>query len=302
MNRIDFGKLIASLRREHEDEEGIPWTQEKLAREANSVTGVQLYGEDIISSIERGKRNLDKQILLALATALQLTSDERKEFFFAASGIDVKEIASQEICSQEVFSQVIETIRTLYLPATVVDPYCNVVAVNRIMLDLMDFSSAYGVSAGIQPYGYNLLRFIFSEEGSEHFIRLMGDAYDDFAYTAVSVFRTFSLAYRSTEYFHSLLSELRKSRLFKRYWSEIYFMEKEYKFTEADIRAMSPQWGPLALNFATKTAFTPDGELHLAVCVPADQKTSSVCAQILEQTDEPSVFCLTPWPDKDALV
>ena len=301
MNRKDFGKLIASLRKEHEDEEGLPWTQERLAQEANAAAGVQLYNEDIISSIERGKRKIDRQALLALATTLQLTSDERKEFFLAASDIDVQEIASQEINAEEAFSQVIESIRELYLPATVVDAYCNVLAVNRVMLELMDFSSAYGVANGIEPYGYNLLRFIFSEEGSEHFIRLMGNGYDDFAYAAVDTFRTFSLAYRSTAYFHNLLVELRKSRLFKRYWSEIYFMERGRKFAKADIRATSPKWGPLELNFTTKTVFTPAGELHLAVFVPADQNTSNVCGELSHHVDEPTVFCLTPWPDKDYL-
>jgi transcriptional regulator with XRE-family HTH domain len=301
MNRKDFGKLIASLRREHEDEEGLPWTQERLAHEANAAAGAQVYNEDIISRIERGKRTFDRNTLLALAAALLLTSDERKEFFLAASEIDVQEIASQELSAEEVFSQVIESIRELYLPATVVDAYCNVLAVNRVMLELMNFSSAYDVVSGIQPYGFNLLRFIFSEEGSEHFIRLMGDGYDDFAYTAVNIFRTFSLAYRYTDYFHSLLTELRKSRLFKRYWSEIYFLEKEHRFAKVDIRAISPKWGPLSLNFTTKTAFTPAGELHLAVCVPADQKTSNVCGELSHHTDEPSVFCLTPWPDKDYL-
>jgi hypothetical protein len=301
MNRKDFGKLIASLRREHEDEEGLPWTQEMLAQEANVVAGAQIYNEDIISSIERGKRKVDRQALLALATALQLTSDERKEFFLAASDIDVQEIASQEIDAEETFSQVLESIRELYLPATVVDSYCNVLAVNRTMLELMDFASAFGMVNGIEPYGYNLLRFIFSEEGAEHFIRLMGDGYDDFAYTAVNIFRTLSLAYRSTDYFHSLLAELRKSRLFKRYWSEIYFMERGRKFAKADIRVSSPKWGSLALNATTKTAFTPAGELHLAVCVPADQHTSNVCGQVSCQTDEPTVFCLTPWPDKSTL-
>lgn len=301
MNRSDFGKLIASLRREHDDEEGIPWTQQRLAQEANAAAGVQLYNEDIISSIERGKRTFDRHTLLALTAALHLTSDERKEFFLVASEIDVQEIASQEISSEEVFSQVIESIRELYLPATVVDAYCNVLAVNRVMLELLDFSSAYGVVSGIQPYGYNLLRFIFSEEGSEHFIKLMGDGYDDFAYVAVNTFRTFSLAYRSTDYFHSLLAELRKSRLFKRYWSEIYLLEKERRFAKADIRATSSKWGPVSLIVTTKTAFTPAGELHLAVFVPVDQQTSNVCGKLAHHVDGPTVFCLTPWPDKDYL-
>jgi transcriptional regulator with XRE-family HTH domain len=302
MNRIDFGKLVASLRKEHQDEEGAHWTQCELAQRANSAAGVQLFNEDIISFIERGKRSLDRQTLLALATALQLTSNERREFFLAASGIDAQEIACQETSPEEVFSQLIESIRTLYLPTTVVDAYCDVLAVNYVILELFDFPSAYGLIPGTRrdnPYGYNLLHFIFSEDGSQHFINIMGNGFSDFAYTAVNIFRTFSLAYRSTEYFSNLLGELRKSRLFRRYWSEIYFAENERQFRNADIRANSPKWGPLLLNFATKTAYTTAGELHLAVFVPADQKTANVCGQILHQIDVPTIFYLTPWPNKN---
>ena len=61
MNRADFGKLVVALRKEHDDENDISWSQEKLAQEANSVLGVEFFSEYIISSIERGKRNLDDQ-------------------------------------------------------------------------------------------------------------------------------------------------------------------------------------------------------------------------------------------------
>jgi transcriptional regulator with XRE-family HTH domain len=74
MNRVDFGRLIASLRKEHEDEEGNPWSQDYLAQEANGAAGADLFSEDIIGRIERGKRSLDNETLLALAAALHLTS------------------------------------------------------------------------------------------------------------------------------------------------------------------------------------------------------------------------------------
>ena len=54
MNRVDFGKLVASLRREHEDEEDNRWTQEKLAEEVNTAAGAKLLTGVIIGSIERG--------------------------------------------------------------------------------------------------------------------------------------------------------------------------------------------------------------------------------------------------------
>ena len=96
MNRVDFGKLVASLRKEHEDEDGRPWSRQSLAQEANAAAGAELFSKDIISRIERGERILDQETLLALAAALQLTSGERKEFFLAASGVDNDRIARPE--------------------------------------------------------------------------------------------------------------------------------------------------------------------------------------------------------------
>ena len=304
MNLVDFGKLVSSLRKEHEDAEGAPWTQKKLAQECSLAAGSSIFNEDIISSIERGKRNLDGHILLVLATALQLTSSERKEFFLAASGVDTKDIARQDNHPGKIFSQVIDRIRELYAPATVIDAYCNVLAVNYILLELLEFPSAYGITPGTryeQPYGYNLIRFVFSDDGSRHFQKLMGESFPDFAYTLVNIFRTFSLAYRSTKHFQDLLNELRKSRLFRRYWSEIYFRENDRQLNNTDIRVSSEKWGDLSMFITTRTALTIAGDLHLAVFVPADQKTSNACEKILSQIGSPTVFNLTPWPNESNL-
>ena len=102
MNRVEFGRLIASLRREHEDENDRPWNQERLAREANAVVGAEVLSKYIVSNIERGNRILDEETLLALAAALRLTSGERKEFFLAASGVDNERIALQRDEPEEV--------------------------------------------------------------------------------------------------------------------------------------------------------------------------------------------------------
>jgi len=126
----------------------------------------------------------------------------------------------------------------------------------------------------------------------------MGKDFPDFAYTAVSIFRTFSLAYRSTDYFQDLLSELRKSRLFKRYWSDVYLREKDRQFNPAEIRANSPTWGAISMFITTRTALTTAGEVHLAVFVPTDINTANVTAQISNQSSTSTIFNLTPWPNE----
>lgn len=303
MNVVDFGKLVSSLRKEHEDEDGAPWTQGRLAQECNLAAGSPVFSENVISGIERGKRDPDKDILLALAAALRLTSSERREFFLAASGVEAGDVSRQGNQPERIFSQVIDRMGELYAPAAVIDAYCNVLAVNRLLLELLGFTSPYGISPGArheQPYGYNLVQFVFSDDGSRHFQTLMGDGFADFAFLAVNVFRTFSLEYRSTRYFQRLFSELRKSRLFRRYWSDIYYREDDRQLSNPDIRASSQKWGDLSVFIAVRTAFTIAGDLHLAVFIPADHNASHACEKILGQFPSPKVFTLTPWPDSTA--
>ncbi len=299
MNLADFGKLVSSLRREHEDEDGAPWTQKRLAQECNLAAGSLVFNENVISSIERGRRIPDKDVLLSLATALRLTSSERREFFLAASGVEASDVSRQENHPDRIFSQVIVRMRDLHVPAAVLDAYSNVLAVNTLLLELLEFASASGISPGPgyeQPYGYNLMRFVFSEDGSRHFQKLMGDSFPDFAFLAMSMFRTFSLEYRSTPYFQSLFSELRKSRLFRRYWSDIYLREDDHQLGNADIVASTPKWGSLSLFVAIRMAFTVAGSLHLAVFVPSNHNTYDACEKILRQSPSPTVIALAPWP------
>jgi transcriptional regulator with XRE-family HTH domain len=83
MNRKDFGELVAALRQD------LGWTQFQLAEYADLDAAV-------ISQIERGvKRFFEPELLFCLANAFQLTTLERREFIFAASGLDEKQIVRQ---------------------------------------------------------------------------------------------------------------------------------------------------------------------------------------------------------------
>lgn len=289
MNRVDFGKLVASLRKEHENESGDSWTQEKLAQETNLAAGAPIFSRDIICSIELGKRNLEGRMLVALATALQLTSHERKEFFLAASGVDTSEIAWQENDPKELYSQVMKSAESLCVPALVLDSYCNILAVNDtllVLLALADFPQSLMIQGAKNdpPSSPNLLRFIFSEDGSKHLFKVMGEDFSNCAYAAINAFRTFSLAYRSTQYFHDLLHELRKSRLFKRYWSEIYFREKAYGLNNINIDINSSSVGHLSVFISFQTLFTKNGELHVFVLNPRNKETANAFTQALEHS------------------
>ncbi len=301
MNREDFGKLIAALRKEHEDEDLRPWTQTMLAEEANLASGIELFTEDTISSIERGKRSMDQLGLQAMATALQLTSGERKEFFLAATGIDSQEIPRQENSPEEVFFELLTYLKQLHLPATLLDQYCDSLAVNHTLIELYDLASC-GWTLGSQEnkrFPHNEMRFIFSDEVANHLGERMGEHWPTYAANSMMLFRTRSLRYRATEYFKELMIELKKSRLFKRYWREVYYQEKDHNFNAVDIRMNSPRWGAISCFTTTRIAITTAGELYLGVVVPADFDTASAFARITQETGAPVAYCMEAWPNKD---
>jgi len=301
VNQNDFGKLVASLRKEHENADGSLWTQEKLAQEANLAAGTPIFSRDIICSIELGKRNPEGRMLVPMATALELTSHERKEFFLAASGVDNSEIACQENDPRELYSQVTESIKELCVPAIVLDSYCNILAVNGILLTLIDFSQTTVIHENkYDPFrNPNLLLFIFSENGAEYLHKLMGEDFSNCAYAAINAFRAFSLAYRSTQYFQDLLHELRKFRLFKRYWSEIYFREKTYGVKNINIDVNSSNMGHLSVFISFQTIFTKKGELHVFVLNPRNRDTADAFTRALEHSK--TVIHLTAWPNENSL-
>ena len=60
-----FGRVVAVLRAERRDEDGLAWTQERLGE----ATGL---GVHIIQKIEQGKRAPDPDVMSRLSDALQL--------------------------------------------------------------------------------------------------------------------------------------------------------------------------------------------------------------------------------------
>ena len=300
MNRVEFGRLIASLRREHEDENDRPWNQERLAREANAVVGAEVLSKYIVSNIERGNRILDEETLLALAAALRLTSGERKEFFLAASGVDNERIALQRDEPEEVLSQLLERFSQVYLPAFIMDQYCDIVALNSPLIQIVDLAAAeLNPNAGNKrPFPLNMLRILFSEERVDVFGELFGGSWSDYAYHNVMLFRTFSLRYRSNFYFQALLQELKKYRAFKRYWRGMYLEEKGHSPSGGYIHLNSPRWGNVGLFLASLTALTTAGELHFCVYVPTTYDTTCLLSQLLGQGDAASIFRVGSWPEK----
>ena len=301
MNRVNFGKLISALRAEIDDEDYHPWTQKKLADE----TGLS---EHIIRNIEQGRRRLDSETLIILAEALRLTSGERKEFFLAASGVEYKDIAQRETEPAIVLNYLIQRMERVYLPAYIIDSFCDVIAVNSAVMRLLDLDMA-GLSLETmraKPFGLNMLQFVFSDKAVEYYQKLMGKQHWlDYAYQNMMIFRNYTLRYRSTDYFQELLEELKKLPHFKKYWREWrdpywreeYFGQKDHFIDNEYIYQNSRKMGALVYFSTAITALTTFCDLHFCVYVPATSHTANMFLEI-SQDNGADIMQVSPWPKK----
>lgn len=156
MNRRKFGQLLAALRREHRDENDYIWTQAKIAMLAN-------LSESLIGKIERGERvNLEPSLLSSLADVLELTSRERKEFFYAATGLEAELITRDTTPSEKILRDLLDMMSRVQLPAFIVDGYADILAFNTMILKLINPPKDLLATARFVPAGCNMLRLIFA--------------------------------------------------------------------------------------------------------------------------------------------
>ncbi|MCB0176004.1 MAG: helix-turn-helix domain-containing protein, partial [Anaerolineae bacterium] len=206
MNRKAFGKLIAALRKEHFDQEDNRLTQAMLAERAQKLDPLSPLNEIIIGKIERGERAiLDDQTLLSLADTLELSMGERREFYLAATGLDDEQIHATKKTAEEILATVIQMLTDIQLPALLLDPYLDVIAINDILLNLYQTSQIDLYSRMDQPAGFNLLGFIFSADFEPQRQLLGQQQWRNFAVGNVIYFRRTTLRYRTTKYFTALI-------------------------------------------------------------------------------------------------
>jgi transcriptional regulator with XRE-family HTH domain len=296
MNREKFGELVCALREEHEDEYGQSWTRKKMAEESGGRLTVS-----VITNIESGERkHPDRETMLALADTLQLTSGERKEFFLASSVVENKDLAREDLDSDAVLSRLMDRLEKVYMPAYILDSYCDVVAYNSAMPFLLELDDG-GPSlahAHEKLSGCNMLRFVFSEDAVDYYgTRMTSLDWHRFAYQVMMIFRTSTLRYRSSKYFEKLLNELKEHKEFKKYWVSVYFDQRDHEVDNEHIRLDSPVWGHLVYFSTSITAVTVDGELHFCVYVPASPGTAEAFAKIVRQAGH-GLHYLADWPDE----
>ena len=301
MNRKEFGELLKALRREHIDIEDAdkPWSQQKLAEKSRLT-------EIMIGTIERGtKSNLEPETLLQLAEALGLTSNERKEFFAAASGISHQNTLRLYSDPQTCVSEMRNFLHAIVSPAFLMDSYGDIVALNRACVILLDADLiSFRQASEKSVTNFNLMTVVFSPEFEQQRTKMQecisAQEYYEFLWNSVIFFRTLTFKHRSTKYFEHILIQMRKHYpLFRRFWSEVYSGYKDNYIDNIYLRLNHSQFGRLAMLGCTVTAVTTVGDLKLISLSPLSFNTSEVFKQVLETMNGQVVEELLPrWPQK----
>jgi transcriptional regulator with XRE-family HTH domain len=280
MDRFEFGTLVASLR------EDMRWTQMELAEKS----GVDI---SVISNIERGERRtlLKDNILVKLADGFRLTSMEKMEFLFAASGVtEIEKVRNETSPTKAQFNAgtfIEETgrqIARIALPAFITDAFCDILAVNQCVIG-----------------GYNEMSYVFQSDSN--FPDIIGnDSLERLALINVRYFRRRTLRVRCKPYFRILLNELlnnKKYPAFERCWRRILFEDID-DFSLPIHRSPETVYAHSFVSTETLFALTPFGELYLHQLVPLNRKTAERMAKISKKVGE-GYELLAAFPDKRKL-
>ncbi|MBI5945406.1 MAG: helix-turn-helix domain-containing protein [Chloroflexi bacterium] len=293
MNRFEFGTLVASLRQD------MGWTQMELAERS----GIDISA---ISNIERGERKtlLKDNILLKLADGFHLTSMERMEFLFAASGVtEAEKVRKEEVHTKRQFNptsflkETGEHIACITLPVFITDAFCDILLANNCAIDFYGTPPELLEGAETIIGGYNEMRYVFAADSN--FPDIIGDdSLERLALINARYFRRRTLRVRSKPYFARLLNEFldnKKYPSFERCWRKILF--EDFDDYALPIRRGEPDYDHSFISTETLFALTPYGELYLHQLLPLNQKTADRMKSISKKVGE-GYELFAPFPDK----
>lgn len=294
MNRIDFGKIVASLRQD------LGLTQTELAERADVAF-------PIVSQIERGvKRNFNAELLVALADALELSTFERRQFMLAAIGVEPHNMVrpnlthstSETANAKKELDKIQAVVEQLRVPAFVVDPFYDFVMVNRILLKLFGVDDSLLASLAETPLAFNSINITF---GKILFTRqILNSNWEQYAFNTMRGFRELSLRYRAHPYFEYMLSVYRNSDdypFFERFWKMVSSVEEDKEANWDFLEYEHKKFGHLKYMAESVIFITVYGELYVILYQPLTEKTQEVFSSLAAEAGA-EVVRLAPWPEK----
>ena len=288
MDRKMFGRVVAALRREQIDfASGGSWSQRKLADETGLTTR-------IVGKIERGAQmRLDRGTLRELARAFKLTSLERREFFAMTSEIADEEIVREDLDHHDVFAKVWTLLSTLCTPAFLMDPYGDLVGVNRAVLAFHDLNWAQCNAARTTAGGANVLTLLLAPDAPLR--RVLGHGWYSIALANMRQWRVTTLRYRHTTRFRRLFGVLSGFPDFQTLWAASRGRaEDEYSRLRSHYYTHSVH-GPVTYAVFTNISLSAYGDLYLSTLVPQDRGTVALFQRLSDKSNR--ALAVMPWPD-----
>ncbi|MDE0312630.1 MAG: helix-turn-helix domain-containing protein [Caldilineaceae bacterium] len=287
MEHRTFGKIVAALRREQFDfASGHSWSQQQLA-EATGLTA------RIVGKIERGEQaRLDGEILQGLAQAFELTSFERREFFAMASEVTEAGLVRAALGDEDVFTRVWTLLDTLCAPSFLMDPFADIIGVNRALLAFHDLSLAQLKAARTAAGGANNIVLLLAPDAPLR--GTLGRGWRPIALANVQQWRAMTLRYRHTPRFRRLFTALCAYPDFQGFWADSH---EDGHDDYSRLRSYSYRHGahgPVAYTVFTNISLSAYGDLYLSTFVPQDRETTVLFQELAGRGGQ--ALSLAPWP------
>jgi len=298
MNRREFGKLVRALRQELLSIEGGPLTIKELAEKAGLT-------ESILQNVELGRRRNIANDLLAIADALELTKNETKEFFAAASGISISDEAASYYDPLQAYAKLNEFLAKTCIPAFLMDSFGDIIQINRFCLELFGMSHEELVNISQQSeINFNLLTSVFAPEFEQHLFNiqkgLSPDKSTPFLYNTIILFRTLTFKHRADMYFDYLLKQMfSQYPNFQASWHTARLMDNDRFTDNIFLESIDDTFGRVSLLGTCTTAVTQQGDLKLYIFSPQSPETENILREIRDHCRGTDVVTLLPkWPQK----
>ena len=274
MDKKEFGRLVATLRKEIRNEFDEILTQYDLAELA-------LIPLVSLQKIEQGRSvNLTPETLLNLANALQLPTRARQVFFLASLGLPDNAFIKQPSSSQSMLKELTDILSKLQTPAFIADAFGDVIVSSPSILALYDIKIDEIGGADLISR-INLYRFLFAPEFARQ-RAMLGESTHNFLHRMVLIFKMISLKYRNHWYFDMLLPELNRFPLFREHWQSPFYHDDDILNILIPLTVTHPNLGNLNFLSSPQVTISGYGDLYLYNFLPMDTKTAAICQQIVK--------------------
>lgn len=198
----------------------------------------------IVANLEQGKKaTLDDDLLKRLASALQLTTLERREFFTVAIDVHGYVLAAPTFNAEETVGDLLDIFANLHQPTFLYDDYFDIIAVNHAALLLHNIEPVWLQSLAEENGRPNFLHVIFAPDSPMR--RSMQEEWNMLALCNLHQFRAMSLRHRHTTRWNDLMTRLRTLPDFTIVWMATHAAQEDFSSRLHQHQYVHPRFGEL---------------------------------------------------------